>query len=230
MRALIIKPDPDEVPGLVGEALAARGFALDEYTIQPDATHPGGDTDFPGLGEHDLLVVTGSPWSVYDPVIKGWVDRVLDHLRAAIAQDVPVLGICFGAQAMSAALGGKVSKADTPEFGWLEIESSIGPLCGPWFEFHEDVFTVPQRAERLAATDVGPQAFRIGRSLAVQFHPELTVDELVAWYASGEEGRLQHSGIDTGAVLAETRRREPDTRVRVGELIDWFLTGVARLS
>lgn len=230
MQALVIQPDEEELPGLVGAALRQRGFSLDTYVIQPDLHRPEGSTDFPPLGSHDLIVITGSPWSVYDEPIAAWVEPLLDHLRDAVARDVPLLGICFGAQAMSAALGGVVTKGVASEFGWYSIDSNEPALCGPWFEFHQDVFTVPEGATELGRTEMGPQAFSVGRSLAVQFHPEIDSEQLLRWYESGEEGRLQHAGFDTVAALEQTRHLESDARHRVGLLVDWFLTGVAKLG
>ena len=46
----------------------------------------------------------------------------------------------------------------------------------------------------------------------------------------GEEGRLQHAGFDTTATLEQTRSLESDARRRVGLLVDWFLTRVAKLD
>jgi GMP synthase-like glutamine amidotransferase len=230
MQALVIQPDEEELPGLVGAALVARGFSLDTYVIQPDLHRPEGSADFPALGSHDLIVIMGSPWSVYDEPIASWVEPLLGHLREAVSRDVPLLGICFGAQAMSAALGGVVTKGAASEFGWYSIDSSEPALCGPWFEFHQDVFTVPDGATELGRTEVGPQAFSVGRSLAVQFHPEIDSDQLLRWYESGEEGRLQHAGFDTVAALEQTRSLESEARRRVGLLVDWFLTRVANLD
>jgi GMP synthase-like glutamine amidotransferase len=230
MRALVIQPDEEELPGLVGAALVERGFRLESHVIQPDLHRPEGSADFPALGSHDLIVITGSPWSVYDEPIASWVEALLEHLREAVSRDIPLLGICFGAQAMAAALGGVVTKGQSSEFGWYSIDSTEPVLCGPWFEFHQDVFTVPEGASELARTEVGPQAFSVGRSLAVQFHPEIDSEQLLRWYESGEEGRLQHAGFDTVATLEQTRSLEADARHRVGLLVDWFLTGVARLD
>ncbi len=229
MRALFIQPDATEEPGLVGEALVGYGFELDTYIIQPDLTRTEGSTDFPPLGGHDLVVVTGSPWSVFDEEVSSWVTPLVHHIRSAIEADVPILGICFGAQAMSVALGGVVERSNRSEFGWVDIDSTVGPLCGPWFEFHQDVFSTPEGAEELAANEVGPQAFRVGRSLAVQFHPEISAGPLLAWYDSGEEGRLQHAGFDTQRVLDDTIRLEDEARLRVRRLIDWFVEEIAKL-
>ena len=75
-------------------------------------------------------------------------------------------GICFGAQIMSASLGGTVSPSLRPEYGWGHIESDEPAISsGPWFQYHGDEFTLPEGATRLAYNDSGLQAFSFGRSL-----------------------------------------------------------------
>ena len=131
---------------------------------------------------------------------------------------------------MSAALGGVVSKAEIAEVGWTRIESAVASLRGPWYELHFDVFTVPEGGELLAETSVGPQAFRFGRSLGLQFHPEVDVAHLEMWFNSGDTGRLQAAGIDTVAMMEDTATNQADARRRVGDLVDWFLHEIAELQ
>lgn len=107
----------------------------------------------------------------------------LELLRGAVAADVPVLGLCFGGQALAAALGAKVERAPTAELGWREITTDDPALvpAGPWLEWHYDRFTTPPNAIELARTADAPQAFRLGPHLGVQFHPEATVEIVTDW-------------------------------------------------
>ncbi len=52
-----------------------------------------------------------------------WVDEEVRFLRRALDADVPVLGLCFGGQALAAAAGAQIAPADPPEVGWFEIET-----------------------------------------------------------------------------------------------------------
>jgi GMP synthase (glutamine-hydrolysing) len=62
---------------------------------------------FPGdLDAHDAFLVTGSKYSAYDGL--PWIERLLDMLRDLHARQTPLLGICFGHQAVAQALGGEV--------------------------------------------------------------------------------------------------------------------------
>jgi len=72
----------------------------------------------------DHVVLFGSRWSVDDPQVAHWVEPEIDFIRAADRAGVPVLGLCFGGQILSVALGGTVGRTDHPEIGWLPVEVS----------------------------------------------------------------------------------------------------------
>ena len=78
--------------------------------------------------------------------------------------------------------------------------------AGPWFEWHHDRWVAPPGARVLARTAAAEQAFVIGRSLAVQFHPELTPGMLRGWLANGGATYLEAHGIDAGAGPGRDRR------------------------
>ena len=108
-------------------------------------------------------------------------------LGRAVEQDVPVLGLCYGGQVLAAVLGGRVARAAVPELGWLgEIETDDPATVpsGPWLAWHFDCWTVPPGATEIARTREASQAFRHGPHLAVQFHPEATVDVVTTWARS----------------------------------------------
>ncbi|MFA9432757.1 type 1 glutamine amidotransferase [Egicoccus sp. AB-alg2] len=234
MRALFIQHDPGSQPGLVGRALAERGFELELLPIGGsihDATYHG---PFPRAREFDLLVPLGAIWSVYDHRAVGtWIQRELDLLREADREAVPVLGICFGGQALAAAHGGEVKAADQAEIGFTSVRTEAPQLVppGPWMQWHHDVFTVPDGGEELARNEVGPQAFRLRRNLGLQFHPEVDADIVASWLEMG--GAAAHADLQaaTGADLdtllaiaaAERERCERD----VATLVDGFLAEVA---
>ncbi|MEU1407459.1 type 1 glutamine amidotransferase [Streptomyces sp. NPDC005728] len=124
MRALIIKHDHLSTPGHVGERLAQRGHVLDEFLVVPEErfTDPGIGCTFPEAEEFDLVVALGAPWSVdHTDLIGPWIAPELTLLESAHARGIPVLGICFGGQALSTALGGRVERSPRFELGWNSI-------------------------------------------------------------------------------------------------------------
>jgi GMP synthase-like glutamine amidotransferase len=184
----------------VGEWAAARGAEV-ELVRAPEVGA------WPDPAGADAIVALGSDRSVHassDP----WIAPELAFLRAAQAADVPVLGICFGAQALAAALGGTVARAPAAEIGWYDIPGVDG-YAGRWFSWHEDAFTLPPGARELAGNEVGPQAFAVGRSVGVQFHPEVTAAIVEEWLRVGRDAVADPEAIrrETALEVAAARER-----------------------
>ena len=229
MRAFVVQHDHVTDPGEVGARLDERGYDLTTVTVVPESRHSAPDVtfDFPDADEWDLIVSLGAPWSLYDDVSVGsWIGGELSMLHHL---GTPVLGVCFGAQALTCALGGSVKAARRPEIGWTEIETDVPELVppGPWFQWHFDrCFLAPGTVE-LARNSVCPQAFRAGRSLGVQFHPEISYDVLRGWLDHGGAEQCARHGLDAGELLSQTREMEQQGRERARRLVDGFLDRVA---
>ena len=101
---------------------------------------------------------------------------------------------------------------------------------GPWMQWHYDRIEPPVAATVLAADDLCVQAFRIGRSLGLQFHPEVTRDHLAGWIDNGGAAELARLGIDPDVLLADTHAIEADVTARTNRLVDWFLADFADVA
>jgi GMP synthase-like glutamine amidotransferase len=224
---LVVSHDPDMVAGLVGTELSRRGVDLETFVVLDHAERAESVRAFPDASAFDLLVVMGSPWSVFDPAISSWIGRELDWLRQAQERRQPLLAICFGAQALSAALGGTVERAPRPEIGWFEVDTTAPDLieAGPWMQWHHDRFSVPPGARSLASSAVGPQAFSIGRSLAVQFHPEVDPVTLDRWLGDDAvpDPALDHLGLSRTTLRVEAAQHHGEADARAGRLVERFL-------
>ena len=217
--ARFVRHHEEDDPGLVGLALERRGFDVDVVLVSDR-------TSTVGLDDVDVIVVLGSKWSVYDDDnVGGWIGVELDAIRQADRRGTPVLGICFGAQALCTALGGSVSPAGKTEIGWIELDGAPddGLPSGPWFEFHSDLCVLPPTARVLARNEVCVQAFRIGRHLGVQFHPEIDARQFSRWLAVGAAEEVAACGLTGELLLEEIEARQADAAVRVGQLVDGFL-------
>ena len=226
-RALVIEHDWYCPAAGVGDRLVEHGYQLDAFRVLDDPTDPVCTKPYPDATDYDVLVVTGSTWSVTDTdTIGSWIGREIEMVRAAHDAGVAVLGLCFGGQVLSAALGGEVRPVDTPEFGWHEVDTDLPDAIapGPWFEWHYDGFTVPDGATEIARTAVSPQAFRIGRSVGTQFHPEVTT-ELVDRWINMDEKELRAHGVDPTVMAARSKEEAVGNRARSDVLVDWFLDG-----
>lgn len=228
--ALFLHHDANSSIGFLGPAVRACGYDLREHTICEDPDNGVASGPLPTLEGVDLLIPLGSRWSVYDRAnIDTWIDDELDLVREADARGIPVLGVCFGGQLLAAAHGGDVRPATTEEIGWIDIAPSAGvelPFAtGPWFQWHLDVFDVPADAELLATSPAGPQAFRLRRNLALQFHPEVDTEVLTEWMVTDRD-QLRDCGIDPDALLERTAAEVPNAAQRCEELVRRFLANV----
>jgi GMP synthase-like glutamine amidotransferase len=232
VRVLFIQQDHVSPPGPVGAAFEARGYEVVEFTVVPEEhfERPAVTVAFPDPRDFDVVVPMGAPWAVYDEdTIGSWIGAELELLRAAHDHGVPVLGICFGGQALAAALGGSVSAAGEEEIGWYAVDTDEPDLLpsGPWFEWHSDRFEPPPGSTVIARTPLCPQAYVIGRSMGLQFHPELTAGQLEAWLDFGGRTYLEEHGLDADGLVAETRAVEAAAGERTRALVDAFLDRVA---
>src|ERR1700753_1744713 len=124
------------------------------------------------------VVLSGGPAPVYEPGAPAFPTQLLDL-------DVPMLGICYGMQAMALALGGKVEGAEAGEFGRTELALTDGggKLLGGlpeeqscWMSHRDIVRAAPEGFPALASSPSSPvAAYEMpDRALyGIQFHPEV---------------------------------------------------------
>ena len=215
MRVAVVRHHEEDSAGFIGEAFEAHGAQLSTVLFPKEGPLP----DLAGLAH---IVVLGSTSSVYDDgEARAWIDEDLAWLRWADAAGVPVLGICFGGQLLAAAFGGTVEHAGRQEIGWVTIDSADPEMIppGPWLEFHHDRCQPPAGAAVLAHNDLGVQAFRLGRHLGVQFHPEVDGDQFQLWLDAGGRAEIAANGQDPDAMLAQAIAEEPRASARADRLV-----------
>ncbi|HEU5277619.1 MAG TPA: type 1 glutamine amidotransferase [Gaiellaceae bacterium] len=223
LRALIVEHERATPGGLVYEWLEAHDADVEELRIDIDDRHVD-------PADYDLLIPLGSEFAAFDDHIP-WIPREKELLQEAVEADVSVLGICFGGQLLARALGGKSFRAGESEIGWLPVRTRDPELvpAGPWFQWHFDTFTAPPGATVLADTDVGPQAYVVGRNMGLQFHPEVTPQIMDSWVHTYRH-ELDAEGVDPDALLEQTRRQAAVNRRTSWQLLEAFLDRVARLG
>jgi len=213
---LVLQHDPDAPPALLGEWLERRGIAWRRVELwrQP----------VPELGRAPFVVALGSEHSAAASEPE-WIAEEIELLRRAVRLGAPVLGLCFGGQALALALGGEIHPARPAEIGWDEIASldrdAIPP--GRWVNFHYESFTLPPGATLLARSAAGPAAFRLGRHVGLQFHPEATPAIADSWGAE----RSGDPDVDVDRLAADGERHGAGAARRAAALFDrwWALAG-----
>jgi GMP synthase-like glutamine amidotransferase len=175
---------------------------------------------WPEPQEADAIVSLGSDRSVHASQ-EGWIAREIEFLRDAHESGRPVLGICFGAQALSKALGGEVRRASRIALEWTALDTRDPELIpsGPWCRWHEDVFTVPPAARELMRAGEVPLAFAQGASVGIQFHPEVDAELVNAWI-DGSRRQLAEHAIDEARLRGLVRHAAPGGRERAYDLFD----------
>lgn len=220
-RTLILQHEAATPPGLVTDWLAAQEARSEVLRI--DETAPAKQAR-----EFDLIISLGSEFAAFDDSIP-FVRQEAKFFQDALEADVPILGLCFGGQMLARVLGSRLYRSDTSEIGWLPVRTHSPGLVdeGPWFQWHFDTFTAPPGARLIAETTIGPQSFVAGRSLGLQFHPEVTpqiMDEWVRVYPH----ELSAEGVDPFGLLDETYRLAASCRSRALRLFDRFRDQIAR--
>ena len=151
------------------------------------------------------ILVTGSAASVTERA--PWMLRAEGFLRAAVAADVPVLGICFGHQLLAQALGGNVVRNPLGrEIGTVKLDATEHAATDPLFDGLPACFSVnashvdtverlPPGATLLSMTSLERHAaFRVGRAWGVQFHPEFD-GAVMRGYAVARREAIESEGL-----------------------------------
>ena len=177
---------------------------------------------------YDGVVVSGSQTSVYED--RQWIHDLTAWIRAVHRADVPVLGICWGHQFLVQSLGGRVVDMGEHELGYRTVHRrgedplfTDVPRSFTAFQTHSDrVAELPSGAVELARNDYGVQAFRLGSSYGVQFHPEYDRDT-AEWVIGNKDLAEDRLAAVRGTITDETvAAAEEATRV-----FDNFLAVVA---
>jgi len=216
-RGLILSHGDEAPAALLEEWLTEHGC---EYVVHDVTAKP-----LPALDGVSFVASLGSVQSTAssDPP---WVAAEIELLRAAIAAEIPVLGVCFGGQALSIALGGEVVPATRPQIGWFELsERAEAVPPGPWFHWHYEQLGVPPGGELLAHSEAGPAAFRHGRHLGLQFHPEVTLEVIASW--SRSEAELEKLGVSPDELRAQSDVFAPLARRHAWDLFGLWWEGLA---
>lgn len=159
----------------------ARERSLEVRIIQ---RHRG--EQLPSLSEVELLAVLGGPMSAYDPI--PWIEEEAAYLAQAEKTGIKILGLCLGSQLLAKALGARVYPGSQPEIGWFPVQSSPDSLEAfpevpqTWrvFHWHGDTYDPPAGVFPLGLSEITPCQgfFRPPQLLALQFHPEVTPEEI----------------------------------------------------
>jgi GMP synthase-like glutamine amidotransferase len=208
VRALVLTHAAHEGPGLLASWLPEEGLDLDVVALWRGEPVPA------SLDGYRALVVLGGPQQAYDDASALWLADVKALLRHAVAQHVPTLAVCLGAQLLAHALGGTVAPGEQgPELGARLVGKRDAAGADPLFwdlplsplvvQWHWDAVTAlpPAATLLMAGTAYENQAFRVGdRAWGLQFHVESDEAVVRAW-AECDRADLEEHGVDVDAIV-----------------------------
>src|SRR5262245_40710959 len=180
-KLLVLQHVAHELLGTLNPLLKRAGFRIRYINF---ARHPDAQ---PSLDGYDGLIVLGGPMSVNDVGRLPHLVTEMKLIEQSLKKDLPVLGICLGAQLIAKTLGAEVYPNREKEIGWYDVSptgaAETDALLSAFnqretiFQWHGDTFDVPKSSCHLAfSTLCANQAFRYGANVyGFQFH--LEVDE-----------------------------------------------------
>lgn len=219
MKVLVAIHLASEGPGTLGTFLEAAGVELVPVKLYEGEHLPETANGF------DAVVSMGGPMNVYQEDEYPFLAEETAFLRKVVEADVPVLGICLGAQMIAKAAGAQVALAAAKEVGWCNVSLTDAgredtlfrglPETLDVFQWHEDMFRVPEKGRLLATSDVCEnQALRYRNAFGLQFHLEITDEILKDWFKANPE---------LPSMLAVYERLKPELNKRAETMYKNFL-------
>ncbi|MSO42513.1 MAG: type 1 glutamine amidotransferase [Solirubrobacterales bacterium] len=212
MRILALVYEPDAGPGVFAEEIRSRGDELDIWPV------PEGEAPADPAGYDAVMSFGGSMHAdqVHD---HRWLSRQKGLISELLEGGVPFLGVCLGAQLLGEAAGSPSRRLPAPEIGWYDVkvtnDGAADPLFGPLaprfegFVWHSYEVPAPREAVALARSAACLQGFRLGeRAWGIQFHAEVTGENLGSWIAN-----YGLDGEDRSGYTAEDLRRDAADRL-----------------
>jgi GMP synthase-like glutamine amidotransferase len=227
-EVFIFKHVPFEGPGTLEDALKKRGIPYGEVNLFAEAAPKNLD----GCGG---LIIMGGPMNVYEEEEYPFLKEEDGLIKEALSRNLPMIGVCLGAQLMAKAAGARVTKGAKKEIGWYPLHLTDGAKSDPVFkalpnqlevfQWHGDTFDIPKGAVKFASSELfRDQAFRIGtNAYAFQFHIEVTEEIIREWVDINEkelEGVKDY--IDPVKILSESRYKASD----LGKLAETIYKGL----
>jgi GMP synthase (glutamine-hydrolysing) len=181
------------------------------------------------------LIFLGGPMSVNDEARLGYLADEKTVIRAALAKQMPVLGVCLGAQLLAAAAGARVYPGTRPEIGWEAVSltedgrrdpvlSGLEALSAV-FHWHGETFDLPAGAVQLASSAITKhQAFRLGRrAYGLQFHLEVDAAMIASWVGAYPGDLGAEPDAAARRIASDTSRYVDSLRAAAAQAMERFL-------
>jgi GMP synthase (glutamine-hydrolysing) len=240
-KLLVFQHAATEPLGVLDPMLRRWGFRIRYVNFARD---PAVQLD---PGRYDGLVVLGGPMNVDQTAAYPHLQTEIAAIREALRLEMPVLGICLGAQLLAAALGASVRPNRVREIGWYRLQPAAPAAddrlfrhfdgSQQVFQWHAYTFDLPPGAVQLARTEsCEHQAFRYGsRAYGLQFHLEADEALIRRWlgvpaYRTEAEGQIEKILADTQTHMAAALGLSERVFHEFIELFEWRPRGLRLAS
>lgn len=227
MRAQIFQHVPFEGPGTISTWLKTQHAEI-SYTRFFEGEIP------PPLEDVDLLIIMGGPMSVNDMVQFPWLRIEKEFIRRAVEADIPILGICLGAQLIASAQGALIRQNPSKEIGWFPISGKSCDGCFRFpetltvFHWHGETFDLPPDAQLLASTaECTNQAFQLAdkKVIGIQFHLESTPESLDSIIENCRDDLTEGPKIMSEAEMkSQASSHYPSIHQEMNRLLDFLIS------
>lgn len=222
-RLLVLQHVAHELLGTMNPLLKRSGFRIRYVNF---ARHPDAQ---PSLDGYDGLIILGGPMSANDSGRLGHLSVEMKLIEEALRRQIPVLGICLGAQLIAKTLGAAIYPNREKEIGWYDVSPTDAASGDPLltelqateklFQWHGETFDIPKSTSHLAFSPLcANQAFRYGSKVyGFQFH--LEVDEaMIHRWLRVTENRKELAALRGGDYLEHIQRETPEYVGRLTQL------------
>jgi GMP synthase (glutamine-hydrolysing) len=212
-KVLVFQHVAHRILGTLNPTLKSRGLNIRYVNFERTPE------ERPTIDKYNGLIILGGHMGVYEAQKYKHIKVELELIEQALKKDIPILGICLGAQMIASVLGADVRKNNEKEIGWYDIKltesGSIDPLLSHFkqtekvFQLHGDTFDIPKSATHLASSQLcNGQAFRYGSKVyGLQFHLEVDEAMILRWltYPSNiEEIENSNNQFSINQIKSET--------------------------
>jgi GMP synthase (glutamine-hydrolysing) len=233
-KLLVLQHVAHELLGTLNPLLKRAGFRIRYVNF---ARHPDAQ---PNLDGYDGLIVLGGPMSVNDSNRLPHLGTELKLIEEAMRRDIPILGICLGAQLIAKTLGAAVYQNPEKEIGWYDVspttDASSDPLLTPLqktekiFQWHGETFDIPNSTRHLAFSSLcANQAFRYGTNVyGFQFHMEVDEPMIHRWLKV-PENQKEISTLRGDHHIDQIYSETPQHMPRLGEISECVFSAFINL-
>ncbi len=199
---LAVKNIPIEGLGTFKRFIKNLGYSI-EYLDAPIGNFKA------DLENFEAIIILGGPMGIYEYEKFPFLKKEFKLVEMAIKKNKKLLGICLGAQIIAHVLGAKVYKGTRgKEIGWYKVKNfhEFKEMFGESslvFQWHGDTFDLPAGAVRLSSSKkYQNQAFRFENAYALQFHPEVSEQDIKNWIKTYKD-EVKLEDLDKDEILGK---------------------------